>query len=103
MSCLLCAGLLPKEEEEVVEQHMKDHHRVFTNMTLVVASSKLEATQLAGFEEAEAMRLFSRPRGTPADLSLTALPPLKAARLFLRRFELLSGQRIGKNTRTWSH
>jgi 5'-deoxynucleotidase YfbR-like HD superfamily hydrolase len=60
----------------------------------------LEATQLAGFEEAEAMRLFSRPRGTPADLSLTGLPPLKAARLFLHRFELLSGQRIGKNTRT---
>ena len=60
----------------------------------------LEATQLAGFEEAEAMRLFSRPRGTPADLSLTALPPLKAARLFLRRFELLSGQRIGKNSLT---
>ena len=60
----------------------------------------LEATQLAGFEEAEAMRLFSRPRGTPADLSLTALPPLKAARLFLRRFELLSGLRIGKNTQS---
>ena len=50
LSCLLCAGMLPKEEEEVVEQHMKDHHRVFTNMTLVVASSKLEETQLAGVE-----------------------------------------------------
>ena len=47
LSCLLCSGLLPKEEEEVVEQHMKDHHRVFTNMTLLVASSKLEASQLA--------------------------------------------------------
>ena len=47
MSCLLCAGLLPKDEEEVVEQHMKDHHRVFTNMTLVVAASKLEESQLA--------------------------------------------------------
>ena len=56
----------------------------------------LEATQLAGFEEAEAMRLFSRPLGTPADLSLTALPPLKAAALFLRRFELLSGQKTAK-------
>ncbi len=60
----------------------------------------LEATQLAGFEEAEARRLFSRPRGTPADLSLTALPPLKAARLFLRRFELLSGQKTRNNTLT---
>ena len=56
----------------------------------------LEATQLAGFEEAEAMRLFSRPSGTPADLSLAALPPLKAAALFLRRFELLSGQKTAK-------
>ena len=47
LSCLLCAGLLPEKEEEVVEQHMKDHHRVFTNITLVVAASKLEADQLA--------------------------------------------------------
>ena len=55
----------------------------------------LEATQLAGFDEAEATRLFSRPRGTPiADILLDPLPPKKAAALFLRRFELLSGQKI---------
>ena len=47
LSCLLCAGLLPEKEEEVLEQHMKDHHRVFTNITLVVAATKLEADQLA--------------------------------------------------------
>ena len=47
LSCLLCAGLLPEKEEEAVEQHMKEHHRVFTNITLVVAVSKLEADQLA--------------------------------------------------------
>ena len=54
----------------------------------------LEAIQLAGFDEAEATRLFSRPRGTPADILLDPLPPKKAAALFLRRFELLSGQKI---------
>lgn len=54
----------------------------------------LEAIQLAGFDEAEATRLFSRPRGTPADILLDPLPPKKAATLFLRRFELLSGQKI---------
>ena len=54
----------------------------------------LEATQLAGFDEAEATRLFSRPRGTPADVLLDPLPPKKSAALFLRRFELLSGQKI---------
>ena len=57
----------------------------------------LEATQLAGFDESEAMRLFSRPRGTPADLSLQALPPKKAARQFLRRFEFLSGEKVKKS------
>ena len=60
----------------------------------------LEATQLAGFDESEAMRLFSRPRGTPADLSLQALPPKKAARQFLRRFEFLSGEKVKKAKKT---
>jgi len=54
----------------------------------------MEATQLAGFDEVEANRLFSRPRGTPVDILLDPLPPKKAAALFLRRFELLSGQKI---------
>lgn len=51
----------------------------------------LEATQLAGFSENEAKRLFSRPRGTPAGLDITPLPPDRAARQFLHRFRLLGG------------
>ena len=51
----------------------------------------IEATQIAGFSEAEARKLFSKPRGTPADYKLILLPPEKAARAFLRRFDLLFG------------
>lgn len=49
------------------------------------ASAFLEATQLAGFSDAEAARLFSRPRG----LSPVRLKPLAtrdAQDVFLRRF-----------------
>ena len=56
----------------------------------------LEATQLAGFSEAEARRLFSRPRGTPQQWELTALPPAKAAARFLHRFRLLGGEQAAK-------
>ena len=55
-------------------------------------SAYIEATQIAGFSEAEARRLFSKPRGTPADYELVPLPPEKAARAFLRRFDLLFGR-----------
>ena len=55
-------------------------------------SAYIEATQLAGFSEADAKRLFSKPRGTPADYGLVPLPPEKAARAFLRRFDLLFGR-----------
>ena len=51
----------------------------------------IEATQIAGFAEVEAKRLFSKPRGTPADYTLISLPPEKAAKAFLRRFDLLFG------------
>ena len=54
-------------------------------------SAYIEATQLAGFSEAEAKKLFSKPRGTPADYELIPLPPEKAAKAFLRRFDLLFG------------
>jgi len=56
----------------------------------------LEATQLAGFSEAEARRLFSRPRGTPGQWQLTALPPAKAADQFLHRFRMLGGEHAAK-------
>ena len=53
----------------------------------------IEATQIAGFAHAEAKKLFSKPRGTPADYKLIPLPPEKAAKAFLRRFELLFGHK----------
>ena len=53
----------------------------------------IEATQIAGFADAEAKKLFSKPRGTPADYKLIPLPPEKAAKAFLRRFDLLFGHK----------
>ena len=53
----------------------------------------IEATQIAGFADAEAKKLFSKPRGTPADYKLIPLPPEKAAKAFLRRFDLLFGRK----------
>ena len=51
----------------------------------------LEATQLAGFDVDEAKKLFAQPRGIPATMTLKAESPEEAARLFLRRFEILGG------------
>ena len=46
-----------------------------------------EATRLADFEEAEARKLFGRPRGfSPEKLDLTARPAAAVQRAFLRRF-----------------
>ena len=53
----------------------------------------IEATQIAGFADAEAKKLFSKPRGTPADYKIIPLPPEKAAKAFLRRFDLLFGHK----------
>ena len=53
----------------------------------------IEATQIAGFADAEAKKLFSKPRGTPADYKLIPLPPEKAAKAFLQRFDLLFGHK----------
>ena len=53
----------------------------------------IEATQIAGFADSEAKKLFSKPRGTPADYKLIPLPPEKAAKAFLRRFDLLFGHK----------
>ena len=49
MSCVLCSGLLPRGEDSVVEQHMKEQHRVFTNLPLVVGTSRRERGQLELF------------------------------------------------------
>lgn len=59
------------------------------------AAAYLEATQLAGFGEAEAKRVFGRPRGFEAlELDCIALqpwPPAEAKSRFLARFEALDG------------
>lgn len=55
------------------------------------ASAWLEATQLAGFSEAEAGRFFGRPRsGGWREIRLDPMPPAAAAAAFLRRFAALS-------------
>ncbi len=53
------------------------------------AAAYLEATQLAGFAEAEAGRFFGKPRGL-APKRLKALPPGEAKARYLRRFAILS-------------
>ena len=51
----------------------------------------LEATQLAGFSEADAKKIFKRPRNTPETLRIRPASPEKAAAAFMKRFELLGG------------
>jgi len=52
----------------------------------------LEATQLAGFGEDEANRIFGRPRNL-VEMHLFSEKPEAARRAFLARFAALSGQR----------
>jgi 5'-deoxynucleotidase YfbR-like HD superfamily hydrolase len=55
------------------------------------ASAFFEATQLAGFAEAEAARFFGRPRFPGCDaLRLSPLPPDAAKAAYLSRFAALS-------------
>ena len=53
----------------------------------------LEATQLAGFSEQDASKIFPKPRGTPASMHLRARAPADATSQFLRRFAILGGNR----------
>lgn len=53
------------------------------------ASAYLEATQLAGFDRAEARRFFGTPRGLEP-ITLRPVPPAEAKRIFLDRFNFLS-------------
>jgi len=53
----------------------------------------LEATQLAGFNEAEAAKLFSKPRGVPEKMRIRPCSPADAASQFLRRFAILGGNK----------
>lgn len=51
----------------------------------------LEATQLAGFSQQEAVKIFIKPAGTPANIRLRPQSPEDAAASFLRRFSILGG------------
>ncbi len=54
-------------------------------------SAYLEAVALAGFGEAEAARIFGRPRGiAPERFDLAPWPAAKAERRFLQRFKVLA-------------
>ena len=57
------------------------------------AAAYIEATQLAGFGEAEAHKFFGRPRGLdrPEHPHLEALPPGAAKARYLERFAALAG------------
>jgi len=54
------------------------------------AAAYVEATQLAGFDHAEAAKFFGRPAGIPASLDLTPWPADVAAKRFLARFRKLA-------------
>ena len=58
----------------------------------------LEATQLAGFTENEAQKIFAKPAGTPATLRIKSESAEDAAAVFLRRFAILGGNkaRLGR-------
>ena len=51
----------------------------------------IEATQIAGFTNKEADKLFPKPRGTPKEISIIPKSPKKAKQAFIRRFVLLGG------------
>ena len=70
---------LPADLPETVEKTIKRADR---------ASAYFEATQLAGFEPAEARRIFSAPRGI-APITLTALSAIEAQEQYLARFQSL--------------
>lgn len=80
---LMRFGLAP-EPTEILEKRIKHADRL---------SAWFEATQLAGFSEAEAAKFFPRPRFKGADLvRLTTDPTNEVKIAFLRRFEEISGQ-----------
>ena len=54
----------------------------------------IEATQIAGFDKDDAIKIFTKPSGTPSNIKLRAQPPADAAASFLRRFAILGGKNI---------
>ncbi|MGE0408125.1 MAG: HD domain-containing protein [Amphiplicatus sp.] len=72
---------LPAELPSAVEKTIKRADR---------ASAYFEATQLAGFDHAEARRIFGAPRGISL-IDLKALPTDMAQSCYVRRFRELAG------------
>jgi len=70
---------LPPHLPEAVEKLIKRADR---------ASAFFEATQLAGFDIAEARKLFSAPRGVTA-ITLATMTAMQAQKAYLARFEQL--------------
>ena len=52
----------------------------------------IEATQIAGFSQDEAAKIFVKQSGTPSHIAVRAHTPADAAAAFLRRFAILGGQ-----------
>ncbi|MGB0505810.1 MAG: hypothetical protein ACPGGK_06400 [Pikeienuella sp.] len=76
---------LPAHPSETLKARIKRADR---------ASAYLEAVQLAGFEPAEAKKLFTQPRVKGWDTyKLKPLPPSEAEVLFLKRFNVLLRER----------
>jgi hypothetical protein len=72
---------LPAERRPALIEAIKAADRV---------AAFFEATELAGFADAEAAQFFGRPRGiTVADLALGPWPTAEAERQFLERFAAL--------------
>lgn len=71
---------LPADLPHTVEEIIKRADR---------ASAFFEATQIAGFEDEEAARIFTRPRGL-APIRLKPLPTTEAQAKFLKRFARLT-------------
>ena len=57
----------------------------------------LEATQIAGFSEKEAAKIFIKPVGTPTNINIKPQPANEAAKSFLRRFSILGGYKKNKS------
>ena len=51
----------------------------------------LEATQLAGFSDADATKIIGKPPGTPTSMRIRPKNADKAAEVFLKRFAVLGG------------
>jgi 5'-deoxynucleotidase YfbR-like HD superfamily hydrolase len=75
---------LPPQLPEAVQRTIKRADRM---------AAWIEATQIAGFSQDEAAKIFVKPYGTPSNIKLRVLPPADAAAIFLRRFAILGGKK----------